>query len=181
MPAPTLRQLTVCSSVSVTPPLAADSPPSRPYNASSSSNSAGSHPKTMRWRSLSRDHAWHQRDRVLRRGRRSHHGFARSTGRSSRGNRAIGRAGGSHDPGLRNLAHQRVGDGRHRRDHRRRRRHDVVQHLYLVRPYFKSHVSAVRALVITMSAFAAVWKLDLGPLPVIGIAVVVGLLWKEPA
>jgi hypothetical protein len=32
-----------------------------------------------------------------------------------------------------------------------------------------------------LGAFAAVWKFGLGPLPVIGIAVVVGLLWKEPA
>jgi chromate transport protein ChrA len=52
---------------------------------------------------------------------------------------------------------------------------------YLVKPYFKSSANAFRALVITLGAFAAVWKFGLGPLPVIGIAVVVGLLWKEPA
>lgn len=52
---------------------------------------------------------------------------------------------------------------------------------YLVRPHFKNHASAVRALVIAVGAFAAVWKFGLGPLPVIGIAVIVGLLWKEPA
>jgi hypothetical protein len=50
-----------------------------------------------------------------------------------------------------------------------------------VKPHFKSRANAFRALVITLGAFAAVWKFGLGPLPVIGIAVVVGLLWKEPA
>jgi chromate transporter len=52
---------------------------------------------------------------------------------------------------------------------------------FLLKPHFKTHAIAFRALVITLSAFAAVWKFGLGPLPVIGIAVVVGLLWKEPA
>ena len=52
---------------------------------------------------------------------------------------------------------------------------------HLVKPHFKSGANAFRALVITFGAFAAVWKFGLGPLPVIGIAVVVGLLWKEPA
>ena len=52
---------------------------------------------------------------------------------------------------------------------------------YLVKPHFKRRANALRALVITLGAFTAVWKFGLGPLPVIGIAVVVGLLWKEPA
>jgi hypothetical protein len=52
---------------------------------------------------------------------------------------------------------------------------------YLLKPHFKRRANAFRALVITLGAFTAVWKFGLGPLPVIGIAVVVGLLWKEPA
>jgi chromate transporter len=51
---------------------------------------------------------------------------------------------------------------------------------YLVRPYLKSRANAFRAVAITLGAFAAVWKWGLGPVTVIGIAVVVGLLWKEP-
>ena len=51
----------------------------------------------------------------------------------------------------------------------------------LVKPHFKKRVNALRALVITLGAFIAVWKLGLGPLAVIGIAAVVGLLWKEPS
>ncbi len=52
---------------------------------------------------------------------------------------------------------------------------------YLVTPHFDSRANTFRALVITLGAFAAVWKFGVGPLPVIGIAAVVGLLWKEPA
>jgi chromate transporter len=52
---------------------------------------------------------------------------------------------------------------------------------YLVKPHFKDRYSAFRGLVITLGAFAAVWKLGLSPLSVIGLAAVVGLLWKEPA
>jgi chromate transport protein ChrA len=52
---------------------------------------------------------------------------------------------------------------------------------YLVKPHLKNGANVFRALVITLGAFAAVWKFGLGPLPVIGIAVVLGLLWKEPA
>ena len=51
---------------------------------------------------------------------------------------------------------------------------------YLVRPYLKSRANAFRAVAITLGAFAAVWKFGLGPVTVIGIAAVVGLLWKEP-
>jgi chromate transporter len=52
---------------------------------------------------------------------------------------------------------------------------------YIVKPHFTGLYSALRGLAIMLGAFAAVWKFGLGPLPVIGIAVVVGLLWKEPA
>jgi len=51
---------------------------------------------------------------------------------------------------------------------------------YIVRPHLSSLGSALRGLTITLGAFAAIWKFGLGPLSVIGLAVVVGLLWKEP-
>jgi chromate transporter len=51
---------------------------------------------------------------------------------------------------------------------------------YIVKPHFKGVSSSFRSLVIALGAFVAIWKFGLGPLPVIGIAVVVGLLWKEP-
>jgi chromate transporter len=50
----------------------------------------------------------------------------------------------------------------------------------IVRPHFEDRRHALRSLVITLGAFAAVSKLGLGPLSVIGLAVIVGLLWKEP-
>jgi chromate transporter len=52
---------------------------------------------------------------------------------------------------------------------------------HIVKPHFQDRNNAFRGLVITLGAFAAVWKLGFGPLSVIGLAVVVGLLWKEPA
>ena len=50
----------------------------------------------------------------------------------------------------------------------------------IVRPHFENWRNALRSLIITLGAFAAVTKLGLGPLSVIGLAVIVGLLWKEP-
>jgi chromate transporter len=52
---------------------------------------------------------------------------------------------------------------------------------YIVRPHLKGVKSVVRALTITLGAFAAIWKFSLSPLSVIGLAAVVGVLWKEPA
>ena len=51
----------------------------------------------------------------------------------------------------------------------------------IVKPYFKGLGSAFRSLVITLSAFVAVSKFRLSPVSIIGLAVIVGLLWKEPA
>ena len=51
----------------------------------------------------------------------------------------------------------------------------------MVRPHLKGVGSAVRGLAITLGAFAAVWKFGLSPVSVIGLAAVVGWLWKEPA
>jgi len=51
----------------------------------------------------------------------------------------------------------------------------------IVKPHFQDRRHAFRGLVITLGAFTAVWKLGLGPLSVIGLAAIVGLLWKEPA
>jgi chromate transporter len=50
---------------------------------------------------------------------------------------------------------------------------------YIVKPYFNDRNSIFRGLVITLGALSAVWKLGFGPLSVIGLAVIVGLLWKE--
>ena len=52
---------------------------------------------------------------------------------------------------------------------------------YIVRPYVADIRSAMRGALIALSAFFAFWKLGLGPVTVIGLAAVVGLLWKEPA
>jgi len=52
---------------------------------------------------------------------------------------------------------------------------------YIVRPYFTDVGSALRGSLIALGAFFAFWKLGLGPVTVIGVAAVVGLLWKEPA
>ncbi len=51
---------------------------------------------------------------------------------------------------------------------------------WILRPYLRNVGGALRSLVITMAAFVAFWKLGLGPVSVIGLAAVVGLLWKEP-
>ena len=51
----------------------------------------------------------------------------------------------------------------------------------MVRPHLAGFKGALRALAITLGAFAAIWKFGLSPLSVIGLAAVVGLLWKEPA
>ena len=50
----------------------------------------------------------------------------------------------------------------------------------LVRPQFRNRKSAFRAGVITLAAFLAIWKFGLGPISIIGLAAVVGLLWQEP-
>lgn len=52
---------------------------------------------------------------------------------------------------------------------------------YIVRPYVGGIRSALRGALIALSAFFAFWKLGLGPVTVIGLAAVVGLVWKEPA
>jgi chromate transport protein ChrA len=52
---------------------------------------------------------------------------------------------------------------------------------YIVRPYFTHLGSALRGSLIVLGAFFAFWKLGLGPVTVIGLAAVVGLLWEEPA
>jgi chromate transporter len=52
---------------------------------------------------------------------------------------------------------------------------------YIVRPYVGDIRSALRGALIALSAFFAFWKLGLGPVTVIGLAAVVGLVWKEPA
>lgn len=51
----------------------------------------------------------------------------------------------------------------------------------IVRPHLMGVGSALRGLAITLGAFAAVWKFGLSPVSVIGLAAVVGWLWKEPA
>ena len=50
----------------------------------------------------------------------------------------------------------------------------------LVRPQFRDPKSALRAAIITLGAFLAIWKFGLGPLPIIGLAALVGLVWQEP-
>lgn len=51
---------------------------------------------------------------------------------------------------------------------------------YMVKPHLAGLKSAVRGLMITLGAFVAIWKFGLSPLSVIGLAALVGLLWKEP-
>lgn len=56
----------------------------------------------------------------------------------------------------------------------------------LVRPYWNGVrgsglVSSLRATTISGGAFLSLWKLGLTPLQVIALAVVVGLLWQDPA
>jgi chromate transporter len=49
----------------------------------------------------------------------------------------------------------------------------------ILKPHLKDRGSAFRGLAIALGAFAAVWKLGLSPVSVIGLAALVGLLWKE--
>jgi chromate transporter len=49
----------------------------------------------------------------------------------------------------------------------------------LMKPQFRDAKSILRGLVITFAAFLAIWKFGLGPLTIIGLAAVVGLLWEE--
>ncbi len=50
----------------------------------------------------------------------------------------------------------------------------------LVKPYWGGASRIARAIVYTGGAALAIWKLGLTPLPIIGIAAVLGLLWGEP-
>lgn len=52
---------------------------------------------------------------------------------------------------------------------------------FIVKPLFNDVYSSVRGSLIVLGSFFAIWKFGLGPLSVIGIAVVLGLLWEEPA
>lgn len=49
----------------------------------------------------------------------------------------------------------------------------------MVKPYFTCLRSTFRALVITLGAFWALFRFGLGPVQIIGLAVIVGLLWKD--
>jgi chromate transporter len=51
----------------------------------------------------------------------------------------------------------------------------------LVRPHFRGLKRALRGAAITLAAFLAIWRFGLGPLSIIGLAAIVGLLWEEPA
>jgi chromate transporter len=51
----------------------------------------------------------------------------------------------------------------------------------LVRPQFRDPASSLRGIVITLGAFIAISRLGLGPLAIIGLAALLGLVWKEPA
>ena len=51
----------------------------------------------------------------------------------------------------------------------------------LVAPHWGGVQASIRAVVITGGAFLALWKLGMSPLPIIGIAALAGLLWREPA
>ena len=50
----------------------------------------------------------------------------------------------------------------------------------LVQPYLRDRASAPRGVVITLGAFLAIFRFGLGPLPIIGLAALTGLLWREP-
>ena len=50
----------------------------------------------------------------------------------------------------------------------------------MVRPHCGSLTRGLRTACITGGAFLALWKFGLSPLPIIGIAAVVGLVWQEP-
>jgi hypothetical protein len=51
----------------------------------------------------------------------------------------------------------------------------------LVAPHWGGVRRTIRTVAITGGAFLALWKLGMSPLPIIGIAALVGLLWREPA
>ena len=51
----------------------------------------------------------------------------------------------------------------------------------LVAPHWGGVQRSIRTVAITGGAFLALWKLGMSPLPIIGIAALVGLLWREPA
>jgi chromate transporter len=49
----------------------------------------------------------------------------------------------------------------------------------LIQPFSKGMRGALRATVFTGGAFLAIWRLGVSPLPIIGVAAVLGFLWKE--
>jgi chromate transporter len=51
----------------------------------------------------------------------------------------------------------------------------------LVAPHWGGMQRSIRTVTITGGAFLAFWKLGMSPLPIVGIAALVGLLWREPA
>jgi chromate transporter len=51
----------------------------------------------------------------------------------------------------------------------------------LVAPHWGGMQRSIRTVAITGGAFLAFWKLGMSPLPIIGIAALVGVLWREPA
>jgi chromate transporter len=51
----------------------------------------------------------------------------------------------------------------------------------LARPSFGGWHRSLRALVILTGAFLGIWKFGLTPVPIIGLAALVGVLWEEPA
>jgi chromate transporter len=51
----------------------------------------------------------------------------------------------------------------------------------LVAPHWGGVQRSIRTVAITGGAFLAFWKLGMSPLPIIGIAALVGVLWREPA
>ena len=51
----------------------------------------------------------------------------------------------------------------------------------LVAPHWGGMQRSIRTVTITGGAFLAFWKLGMSPLPIIGIAALVGVLWREPA
>lgn len=50
----------------------------------------------------------------------------------------------------------------------------------IARPYLRGVAGSLRTTVITLAAFAALHWLGLSPLSIIGLAAIVGFLWKEP-
>ena len=51
----------------------------------------------------------------------------------------------------------------------------------LVAPHWGGMQRSIRTVTITGGAFLAFWKLGMSPLPIIGVAALVGILWREPA